>query len=61
LSVLAASGRLSAAATGGSSFARAERSGSRRGVGEVVFLDGAADQRRYRCVLGVEEVNRRHG
>ena len=43
----------------GSSLAMAERRGSRRearGAGEPVLLDGAPDQRRYRGVFGVSEV-----
>jgi hypothetical protein len=64
LAFLGVSGLLSDAAAAGSSFAKAERSGSRRGArgaGETVLLDGAADQRDKRGVLGVGEINRRHG
>jgi hypothetical protein len=45
----------------GSSFANAERSGSRRGVRKSVRFDGPPDGRCYRGELFVGEGNCRHG
>ena len=45
-----------------SNFASAARSGSRRGASrKLVVFDGAPDCRRYRSVLVIGKINRRHG